>query len=130
MDGTQLLTFPYIFQRVVTLEKSIKRVGNVCIILPEILAVYLIVTCLEVLPLVCIHHESDVVALVVTLHIVTVLVRPGNLVSQERTIFRTLKASSQNIIIEHILTHETRRFVKVYLSDVSGPSCLQVIDET
>ena len=99
-------------------------------ILPEILAVYLVVACLEVLPLVCIHHQSDVVALVVTLHIVTVLVRSGNLVSQERTIFRTLKVSSQNIIIEHILTYETRRLVKVYLSDVSGPSCLQVIDET
>ena len=68
-----------------------------CIILPETLAVYLVVACLEVLPLVCIHHESDVVALVVALHIVTVLVRPGNLVSQERTIFRTLKVSSQNI---------------------------------
>ena len=89
------------------MEESIKNVGNVHYILPEILAVYLVVACLEVLPLVCIHHESDVVALVVTLHIVTVLVRPGNLVSQERTIFRTLEVSSQNII-EHILTYETR----------------------
>ena len=79
-----------------------------CIILPEILAVHLVVACLEVLPLVCIHHKTDVVALVVALHIVTVLVRPGNLVSQERTIFRTLKVGSQNIIIEYILHYETR----------------------